>query len=167
MVCAKGGARSLVGSLEQAGVVMWANRCLVRSQFFSLIFAADLESVVIELVMGPNPRLSPTTSYYIRQILTQNRFRLRFVVAPKAALEADSMADMNAVIDSLYPDTDEAIAVGKKLERLVAVHQILKRQGSMYADNVEVVEQEICWLLGFKLIDIQPSSQDNNPLFCS
>ncbi|MBD1909677.1 MULTISPECIES: hypothetical protein [unclassified Leptolyngbya] len=99
--------------------------------------------------------LSPTTSYYVRQILTRNRPCLRFIVAPKAALEADSMADINAVVHSLYPDADEAMAVVKKLERLISVHQILKLQGAMYVDNLKVVEQEICWLLGFKLTDPQ------------
>lgn len=101
--------------------------------------------------------LSPTTSYYVRQILTRNRACLRFVVAPKAALEADCMADINAVVNSLYPEQDEAKAVIKKLERLVSVHQILKLQGAMYLDNLKVVEQEICWLLGFKLTDPESS----------
>jgi len=62
------------------------------------------------------------------------------------------MADINAVIDSLYPDTPEATSVVKRLERLVSVHRILEDQGAMYSHNVKVVEQEICWLLGFKLI---------------
>lgn len=114
---------------------------------------------VVESTMGPTLPLSPTTSYYIRQILLRNRSSLKFVVAPKAALEADCMADINAVVESLYPDSDEAKAIAKQLERLVSAHQILTVQGEMYVNNVKVIEREICWLLGFKLTSSTPSVQ--------
>jgi len=97
--------------------------------------------------------ISPLTSYYIRQLLSQKRSHLKFVVAPEAALEAHSTSDINAVIASLYPEVDEAWMVAHKLENLALMHQILKQDGVMHRNNLALVEKEIYWLLGFKYTD--------------
>ena len=99
--------------------------------------------------------ISPVSSYYIRQLIAQKRNFLKFIVAPKAAMETNSLADINAVIESLYPDLDEAWTVAQKLENLISMHQILKQNGEMYTENLILVEKEIYWLLGFKYIDQQ------------
>lgn len=100
----------------------------------------------------PRMSISPVTSYYIRQILYQNRTCIKFIVAPNAALEAHPMADINAVINSLYPDASEAWMVIQKLENLASMHQILKENRDMHTNNLNLVEKEICWLLGFRYI---------------
>lgn len=97
--------------------------------------------------------ISPVSSYYIRQLISQKRNFLKFVVAPKAAMEAHSLADINAVIDSLYPDLDEAWSVTQKLENLISMHQILKQNGEIYLENLTLIEKEIYWLLGFKYVE--------------
>ena len=94
--------------------------------------------------------VSPITSYYIRKIISQKRAFLKSVVVANAALEAHALSDINAVIDSLYPDFDEAFAVAQKLESLTSIHQSLMPNKEIYMHNLLTVEQEICWLLGFK-----------------
>lgn len=95
--------------------------------------------------------LSPVIIYYLRQILRQNLDRLKFVVATGAALKADPLSDLNAVIDSLYLDPEEVVSTYQKLEKLVEYHQKLATQGFRYRQALTEVEQQIFWLLGFRI----------------
>ncbi|MDX2212340.1 MAG: hypothetical protein SFY66_03530 [Oculatellaceae cyanobacterium bins.114] len=100
-------------------------------------------------------QLSPLTAYYIRKLLHKHEQRLRFIVAHGAAVKADSLADLNGVLESLYLEESEIKAVTHKLEKLVTFHQLLMQQRIKYnpeLSELEVleVERQIFWLLGFK-----------------
>ena len=96
--------------------------------------------------------LSPVTSYYVRKILSQYRSRLRFIAAQNAALEAHALADLDAVLSSLYHDDGRVLDVANKLEDLVQSHQVLRDQGKIYAHYLITIEKEILELLGFEIL---------------
>jgi hypothetical protein len=98
-------------------------------------------------------KLSPMTRYYIRKLLKQFSQELRSVVAPGAGLCADSLSDLDAVLNSLYLEATELNTVTQKLENLIYFHQAIQSQNSFhsdYGDKLAELEQQIFWLLGFK-----------------
>jgi PAS domain S-box-containing protein len=99
----------------------------------------------------PQLQLSPSHTYYARKLLYQNLDRLKSVVAAGAGLKADSQSDLNAVLNSLYPDSQEIQIVVEQLERLLMVHQSLSSQKTRHSQELYKTEQQIFWLLGFKL----------------
>lgn len=118
---------------------------------------------------APLPRLSPTSSYYIRRLLHQNLDQLKSVLATGAGIEANPLSDLNEVLHSLYLETDELNSTIQSLERLAACHQLLIHQGSLHRKELEEVQAEIFWLLGFRfeqsehrglilLVDDQPEN---------
>ncbi|HEY9623578.1 MAG TPA: response regulator [Crinalium sp.] len=90
-------------------------------------------------------------AYYIRKLLRQNLDRLTFVVASGAGIKADPLNDLNAVIESLYLEKEEIVAAVKQLEYLSLLHQSLSSQGAQYRQELRKTEEELFWLLGFKL----------------
>lgn len=99
----------------------------------------------------PLPRLSPTTSYYIRRLLHQNLDQLRSVLASGAGLEANPLSDLNEVMGSLYLEADELKEAVQSIERLATCHQALATQGGLHRQELEQTQSEIFWLLGFRL----------------
>jgi PAS domain S-box-containing protein len=100
----------------------------------------------------PQPlQLSPSHTYYTRKLLYQNLDRLKSVVVSGAGLKADSQSDLNAVLNSLYPDSQEIQIVVDQLERLLMLHQRLNNQKTRHSQELLKTEQQIFWLLGFKL----------------
>lgn len=95
-------------------------------------------------------QLTPLTAYYIRKLLHLQSSKLKFVVAPGAAFKADILADLNAVIKSLYLEEPEVDAVIQELEKLANIHQHLMSKRTTYADELSTIEQKMFWLLGFK-----------------
>ena len=114
------------------------------------------------------PQLSLSYTYYLRKLLYQNLDRLKSVVARGAGLKADSQSDLNAVLNSLYPDSEEIQSVLQQLERLLLQHQTLSNQKVRHNQELDKTEQQIFWLLGFKLC--HPANQgtilivDDTPL---
>ena len=114
------------------------------------------------------PQLSLSHTYYLRKLLYQNLDRLQSVVARGAGLKADSQSDLNAVLNSLYPDSQEIQSVFQQLERLLLLHQTLSNQKVRHNQELDRTEQQIFWLLGFKLC--HPTTQgtillvDDTPL---
>ena len=100
---------------------------------------------------SPQQLLSPSHAYYIRKLLSQNLDRLQSVVITGAGLKADSQSDLNAVLNSLYPDSQEMQSVIQQLERLLLMHQTLNSQQGRHNQELHKTEQQIFWLLGFKL----------------
>lgn len=99
----------------------------------------------------PLPRLSPTTSYYIRRLLHQNLDQLRSVLASGAGLEANPLSDLNEVMGSLYLEADELKEAVQSIEHLATCHQALATQGGLHRQELEQTQSEIFWLLGFRL----------------
>jgi hypothetical protein len=97
-------------------------------------------------------RLSPLTAYYIRKLLRQRCKTLKFVAVPGSALQAEPMSDLDQVIESLYLQESEISAVVRELETLANSHRFLTSQSSLYAKDVEKLESQIFWLLGFKQV---------------
>ncbi len=95
--------------------------------------------------------LSPTTSYYIRKLLRQNAHNLKWVVHPRAGIQADAIGNIDEVICSLYLEESEISAVIINLENLVAYHQALTSQNIVHDKEIAKAEETIFWLLGFKL----------------
>lgn len=95
-------------------------------------------------------RLPPLTAYYIRKLLRQRCEVLKFVALPGAALQADSLADLDKVIESLYLQEAEIIATTRELEKLVTSHRSLIGKSTLYAKDIARLESQIFWLLGFK-----------------
>ncbi len=99
-------------------------------------------------------QLSLTTSYYIRKLLHQNLDRLTSVLAVGAGLKADSLSDLNAVLESLYLGEQEVDAAIEQLEYFGTFHQTLSHQGAKHHQELRNAEQKIFWLLGFKLREL-------------
>jgi PAS domain S-box-containing protein len=95
-------------------------------------------------------QLSPTISYYIRKLLRDNLDHLKSVVAFGAGLQADPLADLNAVLKSLYMEEYEVNAVVVELQDLTARHQLLSNYKGQYRQELEKLEMRIFWLLGYK-----------------
>jgi len=95
-------------------------------------------------------QLPPVIAYYIRKLLRQNLDRLQFVVAIGAAMKADQLSDLNAVIASLYLEDQEINSVVLDLERLALSHQTMSNQGAIHRQELKDLEQQMFWLLGFK-----------------
>jgi DNA-binding response OmpR family regulator/class 3 adenylate cyclase len=96
-------------------------------------------------------QLSPMVTYYLRKLLRQNLDRLKFIVASGAGLKADPLADINQVITSLYLDESEIKGTLQKLESLTVYHQKIASQEAKNHKELAEIEEEIFWLLGFKL----------------
>jgi hypothetical protein len=96
-------------------------------------------------------RLSPLTAYYIRKLLYQHAGELRFIVAEGAGQKANYLADLNAVLESLYLEEPEIEAAVKRLEILVYYHQTFSAYTALHKAEVEKAEKEIFWILGFKM----------------
>ncbi len=96
-------------------------------------------------------QLSPMVTYYLRKLLRQNLDRLKFIVASGAGLKADPLADINQVIRSLYLDESEIKGNLQKLESLTVYHQKMASQEAKNHKELADIEEEIFWLLGFKL----------------
>lgn len=94
--------------------------------------------------------LSPAIAYYICKLLRQQLSQLRSVVAPGAGLTADWGSDLNAVIESLYLESDAINTAVDELERLALTHQALSTQAALYPQELKTQESKIFWLLGFK-----------------
>ncbi|MGB3493415.1 MAG: response regulator [Elainellaceae cyanobacterium] len=94
--------------------------------------------------------LTLTTAYYIRRLIRQNLDRLQSVIATGAALQADVLSDLNAVLNSLYLEPVELSATELKLEKLTAYHQSLSNQVGANRKNIAELEDRIFWILGFK-----------------
>ncbi len=98
------------------------------------------------------------TCYYIRRLLRQKFDKFQLIGAFDERIQADSLADLNALINSIYPEDTKVDIVTNKLEILVSYHQGLVTQAQRYGEELAAIEQAIFWLLGFKL---EPtSSQD-------
>ncbi|OUC11923.1 MAG: hypothetical protein B0A82_24765 [Alkalinema sp. CACIAM 70d] len=95
-------------------------------------------------------QLSPTTAYYLRKLLRQNLDRLRSIVRHGAALEADPVGDLNQVLASLYLEPDAITQTVQELERLTRSHQALAACSGDYESELQKLEAQIFWLLGYK-----------------
>lgn len=96
-------------------------------------------------------QLSVGIMYYLRKLLRQNLDQLAFVVATGAGIKADPLNDLNAVLESLYLEDVEIATAIQQLEHLALFHQSLSSQGAKYRQELKKTEEQIFWLLGFKL----------------
>lgn len=101
--------------------------------------------------VNDDKKLSPMTCYYIRRLLRQNFDKFQLIGAFDERIQADTLADLNAVINSIYPEDTKVDIVTNKLEILVSYHQGLVTQAQRYGEELAAIEQAIFWLLGFKL----------------
>lgn len=101
--------------------------------------------------VNDNKKLSPMTCYYIRRLLRQTFDKFQLIGAFDERIQADSLADLNALINSIYPEDTKVDIVTNKLEILVSYHQGLVTQAQRYGEELAAIEQAIFWLLGFKL----------------
>lgn len=105
--------------------------------------------------MMPQPQLLATTGYYIRQLIKQQGQELKSAVAHGTQLIADTTADINRIIASLYPNETETTQMMSELELLVKVQQHLRSQNSLYASTVEQlqdIEARIFRILGLSRV---------------
>jgi PAS domain S-box-containing protein len=100
-------------------------------------------------------QLSPTIAYYIRKLLRQNLPQLRSIVAKGAALKADEFSNLDDVINSLYLNSEEINSVIHQLEHLTLSHQALTNQGRNNFGDRRSIEEQLFWLLGYKLESIE------------
>jgi adenylate cyclase len=96
---------------------------------------------------------SPAIAYYVRKLLYQNLDRLQSVVAEGAGIRADSLSDLNAVVESLYLDAPEIAATIDQVETLAMQHQQYGGYGSQHHEERQAAEKQILWLLGYKYRD--------------
>jgi adenylate cyclase len=94
--------------------------------------------------------LPPTVAYFIRKLLRQNLDQLSPREALGNSLQADHLSNLNAVLESLYTEVQEANSVVRQLEQLTLSHQVLSSQGTRYHQELKVKEAEIFQLIGFQ-----------------
>jgi adenylate cyclase len=92
-------------------------------------------------------QISPAVAYHIRKLLNQNLSQLVPIVP---SLTADSLSNLNAVLESLYRDAAEIAAATRQLEHLGVFHKTLSTQGTQHGQQLKETEQKIFWLLGYK-----------------
>jgi PAS domain S-box-containing protein len=101
--------------------------------------------------VSPNPiQLSLSATYYLRKLLHQNRHNLKSIVAMGAAIQADEVCDINAVLNSLYFEDEELASVVSQLDRAVATHEAMASQPGQFGKERSELEEKIFWLLGYK-----------------
>lgn len=95
-------------------------------------------------------QLSLSATYYLRKLLHQNLHNLKSIVAMGASIQADEVADINAVLTSLYFEDDELASVVSQLDRAVATHGAMASQPGEFQKERAALEEKIFWLLGYK-----------------
>jgi hypothetical protein len=105
--------------------------------------------------MNQVTKISLLTCYYIRKLLRQHANELKSIVAQGAALCADSQADLDQVLESLYLEEAEIAEKVRELETLTRWHQILVTQGSSDIEQLIKIEGQIFWILGFKRVAVE------------
>ncbi len=95
-------------------------------------------------------QLSLSTTYYLRKLLHQNLHNLKSIVAMGAAILADEVSDINAVLTSLYLEEDELASVVSQIDRAVATHEAMASQPGQFQEERSALEEKIFWLLGYK-----------------
>jgi len=92
-------------------------------------------------------KLAVSMTYYLRRLLRQHEQEVTPVICPGAGLVANSEADLEAVLESLYPDEAENATIRQQLETLVLLHQHSDR---LAAPQRAKITAQIFWLLGLK-----------------
>ncbi len=95
-------------------------------------------------------QLSLSAIYYLRKLLHQNLHNLKSIVAMGAAIQADEVSDINAVLTSLYFEDEELASVVSQLDRAVATHEAMASQPGQFQKERSELEEKIFWLLGYK-----------------
>jgi PAS domain S-box-containing protein len=95
-------------------------------------------------------QLSLSVTYYLRKLLHQNLQNLKSIVAMGAAIQADEVCDINAVLTSLYFEDEELASVVSQLDRAVATHEAMASQPGQFQKERSALEEKIFWLLGYK-----------------
>ncbi|BCX11163.1 MAG: hypothetical protein KatS3mg067_0101 [Thermosynechococcus sp.] len=85
--------------------------------------------------------------YHLRRLLRQYQPFLKPVIYEGAGLVANAEADFHAVLESLYPDTEQLATVTEQLARLIVLHQ---KKDLLSTEQYEAVAQQIFWILGLK-----------------
>ncbi len=101
-----------------------------------------------EVHLSPS-HLSPSIVYYLRKLLRQNLDRLIPVVVDGVTIPADPLTDLNIALELLYPNPVEIRTALEKIDRLTLSHQTLS--GSQHSQQIYETEEQIFWLLGFKM----------------
>jgi hypothetical protein len=111
------------------------------------------------LMATSNPKsvtqVSTSATYYLRKLLHQNLENLKSIVVTGAAIHADGMSDINAVLNSLYLEPDELGAVVSQLDRAAATHEAMLSQPEQFQLERSQLEEKIFWLLGYKFRSAQ------------
>ncbi|BAC09412.1 hypothetical protein [Thermosynechococcus vestitus] len=95
------------------------------------------------------PTLSISSVYYLRRLLRQYEPFLKPVIHEGAGLVANAEADLHAVLESLYPDTQELATVTEQLGRLILLHQ---KKDLLSTEQYDAISQQIFWILGLKYV---------------
>lgn len=99
--------------------------------------------------------LSVLTDYYIRKLIRRYRGRLKSVVAEGASIQADTHTSIDDVLESLYLEPEEIAVQVKKLEVLTRYHQQLELKFPNSHHQLQDLERQIFWLIGFKVLEAQ------------
>ncbi|MDR7897834.1 hypothetical protein RHJ63_05850 [Thermosynechococcus sp. JY1334] len=88
--------------------------------------------------------LSISQIYYLRHLLRQYAPMLKPVITEGVAT---AEADLDAVLESLYPEAEELATATEQLSRLLLLHQ---KKELLSAEQCEAIVQQIFWILGLK-----------------
>ncbi|MDR7993058.1 hypothetical protein [Thermosynechococcus sp. TG252] len=88
--------------------------------------------------------LSISQIYYLRHLLRQYAPMLKPVITEGVAT---AEADLDAVLESLYPEAEELATVTEQLGRLILLHQ---KKDLLSIEQYEAITQQIFWILGLK-----------------
>ncbi|MBW4577282.1 MAG: hypothetical protein KME08_18580 [Aphanothece sp. CMT-3BRIN-NPC111] len=102
--------------------------------------------------MDSGTKLSIMTCYYLHNFLRKHKNEVKSIVAPGAGVCADSQADLDLVLESLYLEEDEIAVKVKQLETLTRYHQMLLEQNASPTKELIDVERQILWILGLKRV---------------
>jgi hypothetical protein len=115
-------------------------------------------------------QLSLFTQYYIRRLLRRYTDSLNYSILEKTNVEACFQTNLNHILSQLYPVEPELTFKTQEIETLVRIHQGVETFGNSRYENLFEVEQQICRLLGLRLLiltstDLTPVPENAAALF--
>lgn len=97
-----------------------------------------------------NQKLSPMNCYYLRKLLRQNIDKLEATESLATRIQAEPLADLNAIISSIYLENTNVDALTNKLGLMITYHQALDSETPTRNQELVAIERQIFKLLGFK-----------------
>lgn len=113
----------------------------------------------VSKAMNSLTKLSVSTRYYVRNLLRQHGSELRPIASQGADFHVNSQANLDQLLESLYPEEAKAAVKVRQLETLIQRHQTLTVQNLSSTEMLVEVERRIFETIGLKRVAIGTTSK--------